>query len=107
MIENSRNGMTKLEISLLLTLKKWLISKVKIKKQRDSLVNIYNKGLRLGKFRDIKEFRTYLKERGIVHKFRIIKTHLDNFVKYRNNILEVRARSAKGGRKCRTTQRIF
>ena len=67
------------------------------KKQIDSLVNIYNKGLRLGKFRDIKEFRTYLKERGMVHKFRIIKTHLDNLVKYRNNILEVRARSAEGG----------
>lgn len=67
------------------------------KKQIDSLVNIYNKGLRLGKFRDIKEFRTYLKERRIVHKFRIIKTHLDNLVKYRNNILEVRARSAEGG----------
>ena len=67
------------------------------KKQIDSLVNIYNKGLRLGKFRNIKEFRTYLKEKGMVHKFRIIKTHLDNLVKYRNNILEVRARSAEGG----------
>lgn len=67
------------------------------KKQIDSLVNIYNKGLRLGKFRNIKEFRTYLKERGMVYKFRIIKTHLDNLVKYRNNILEVRARSAEGG----------